>query len=218
MLRRKRKISAKAIATDVIAGADDYALMAKYRLAPKDLETLFKKLLDAEIITETDLTLREFDGAAVLCSKCNATNPSDHRFCGQCSAELSWRCPDCGATWPTSVKSCTGCGMPAPGPNGKRRETLIEKTPMPEGGKEVILKRVLRDIRSGFGYNALLSKYSLSPNGLATLCKVLLEARAITQSELERIDRSRSKLLCPKCASPNSVQNRFGSTVTTRRL
>lgn len=209
MLRPRRKISAKAVATDVIAGADDCALMTKYRLAPKNLDMLFQQLLKAEIITEIDLAMREFSGAGVLCSKCSAISPSHYKFCAQCSAALSWQCPNCGVTSPASVKSCTGCGAPATGPYGKRKESVVEKTRMPESGRVVILNRVRRDIRSGFGYNALLSKYCLSPRGLETLCNVLLEAGAITHPELERMNRSRPRLLCPQCASSNSFQSRF---------
>ena len=209
MLRTRRKISAKAFAIDVIAGADDRALMTKYRLAPRKLDTLLKKLLEAEIITETDLALREFSGAGFLCCECTSTNPAHYNFCGQCGAELTWRCSDCDAVSPRSAESCTGCGKAAADPNGNRKHEVVEKTLIPEGGKEVVLTRLLRDIRSGFGYHVLLSKYGLSPGGFATLSNWLLRSGVITHSQLERINSSRSGPECANCRASNSSRDRF---------
>lgn len=209
MLRPKRKISAKAFAIDVIAGADDRALMTKYRLAPRKLDTLLKKLLEAEIITEADLALREFSGAGFLCCECNSTNPAHYNFCGQCGAELTWRCSNCGAMSSRSAESCTACGKPAADPTGGRTPEVVEKTLIPEGGKEVVLTRLLRDIRSGFGYQVLLSKYGLSPGGFATLSNWLLRSGVITHSQLERISRSRSGPECARCGFSNSPRDRF---------
>jgi hypothetical protein len=49
MIRPKRKISAKAVAKDIIAGADDFALMTKYRLDCKEFDKLLQKLVCARV-------------------------------------------------------------------------------------------------------------------------------------------------------------------------
>lgn len=207
MPRPKRKISAKAVARDVIAGADDSALMTKYRLAPQGLDLLFKELLQAKVITDVDLAMREFSGVGVPCSQCGAINPSYNKFCGQCREVLSRSCPACGATVPSSVRHCAGCAALATSPARERRELFVEKTRMAQQGRKIVLNRLLRDIRAGFGHTALLSKYNLSPRKLSDLFNTLLASGVITGSELDRLSRSRSRNICPKCACFNYSQN-----------
>ena len=207
MPRPKRKISAKAVARDVIAGADDSALMTKYRLAPEGLELLFKELLQAKVITNVDLAMREFSRSGVPCSRCGTINPSYNKFCGQCRGVLSRSCPGCGAIVPSSVRHCAACASLATSPPKERRELLIERTRMAQQGRKIVLNRLLRDIRAGFGHTALLSKYNLSPRKLSDLFNTLLASGVITGSELDRISRSRSRNTCPKCACLNYSQN-----------
>jgi hypothetical protein len=51
----RKKIRAKEIIKDIRIGMDDKALMAKYELSPKGLKTIFKRLVDAGVITESEL-------------------------------------------------------------------------------------------------------------------------------------------------------------------
>lgn len=209
MLQPKRKISAKAVAVDVLAGADDHALMTKYRLAPKNLDLLLTKLVEAEFITKTDLAMREFSGVAVECAECGATNPSHYKFCGKCGTKLSQRVSDCRINLTYSVESRAGCGSPMADSNGKPINSAIEKTFAQERRREVILSRVIRDIRSGFGYHVLLNKYNLSPNSFAILSNLLLQTGAVTATRLEAIYGLPSLIACDKCASFHTLRDRF---------
>ena len=58
----KITISAKEILTDIKAGMDDSALMQKYGLPEKNLQSVFKKLVDAGILKQGELDTR----AAIL--------------------------------------------------------------------------------------------------------------------------------------------------------
>lgn len=54
----KIKINAQDVLDDIGAGMDDSLLMEKYRLSARGLDSLFRKLLDAGIIKESDLDRR----------------------------------------------------------------------------------------------------------------------------------------------------------------
>jgi len=51
----KRKIKAKEVAQDIHAGMGDSPLMEKYGLSTKQLETVLRKLLEADLITHMQL-------------------------------------------------------------------------------------------------------------------------------------------------------------------
>jgi membrane protease subunit (stomatin/prohibitin family) len=50
----------------------------------------------------------------VVCQKCGAQNPTDNKFCGNCSNSLTppktIKCPNCGAEMPETMKFCGNCG------------------------------------------------------------------------------------------------------------
>ncbi len=209
MLPLKRKISAKAIARDIMAGADDFALMTKYRLGPKELGRLFQKLLCAKVITEIDLATREVAGGSILCCRCSRVNPSHNTFCGQCGIQLSRQCPGCGANVPVSINHCTSCGVLTSGPREKTRGFFVEKTCVSKRRGWVIPNRALRDIRAGFGDKVLLRKYQLSRRGLTRLFQTLADAGTITHSQLDQMMRPRSGLVCCTCKSSNFIESRF---------
>ncbi|MGO9568751.1 MAG: hypothetical protein ACLP5H_14545 [Desulfomonilaceae bacterium] len=50
-----RKLKAKDVAKDVYSGMGDTLLMKKYRLNPKQLESVLRKLVDADLITHMQL-------------------------------------------------------------------------------------------------------------------------------------------------------------------
>lgn len=50
-----RKIKAKEFVADMRAQMDDRALMRKYGLSEKELETVFQKLIEADFITKFEL-------------------------------------------------------------------------------------------------------------------------------------------------------------------
>jgi hypothetical protein len=50
-----RKVKATDVARDVQGGMGDTPLMEKYRLNPKQLESVLRKLVDADLITHMQL-------------------------------------------------------------------------------------------------------------------------------------------------------------------
>ncbi len=64
----KRTIKAIDVVTDMRAGMTDPQLMDKYRLSAKGLQSVYKKLLDADVITQDELANRipAFDDTASL--------------------------------------------------------------------------------------------------------------------------------------------------------
>jgi Mor family transcriptional regulator len=54
----KKIVSAREILKDIKAGMDDAALMEKYRLSEKGLQSVFKKLTDAGALKQEDLDSR----------------------------------------------------------------------------------------------------------------------------------------------------------------
>ncbi|MBM4328862.1 MAG: hypothetical protein FJ118_17075 [Deltaproteobacteria bacterium] len=57
----KRVINGRAAAEDIRRGMDDYALMAKYWITPVGLESLYRKLLAAGLLTEAEVRFRRSD-------------------------------------------------------------------------------------------------------------------------------------------------------------
>ncbi len=68
-------------------------------------------------------------------------------------------------------------------------------------------KAILTDIRSGMDDAALMLKYSLSPQGIQSIFKKLIAARALTQAELDRRSSFHENAVnlawkCPACGKP----------------
>ena len=55
LVMEKRKISAKEVARDIQAGMGDTPLMEKYNLSAKQLETVLRKLIEADLIDHMQL-------------------------------------------------------------------------------------------------------------------------------------------------------------------
>ena len=62
------RVNAQEAARDIRAGMDDFALMQKYQLSPKRLQSLFKKLIEVRLLQQTDLDRRSlgFEHTVVL--------------------------------------------------------------------------------------------------------------------------------------------------------
>lgn len=57
----KRRLSAKEVLRDIRAGMDDAGLMEKYRLAPEGLQSVFRKLVEAGAISQSQLDQRRLE-------------------------------------------------------------------------------------------------------------------------------------------------------------
>ncbi|HTY24537.1 MAG TPA: hypothetical protein VMC85_15475 [Desulfomonilaceae bacterium] len=56
--RRQIEINAKQLLVDIRSGMDDEALMIKYRLLPRHLQSAFRQLIEAGLITPLELSNR----------------------------------------------------------------------------------------------------------------------------------------------------------------
>ncbi len=56
--RPSRQISAKGFLNDVTSGVDDETLMRKYRLTQRELQSLFRQLIDAGLVTAMEIANR----------------------------------------------------------------------------------------------------------------------------------------------------------------
>ncbi len=86
----KKTINAKEILADIKGGMDDSALMEKYQLSEKGLQSLFKKLVDAGVLKQ-----REQD-----------ERPSEPEESGK----YVWKCSQCGKSQPKPFDQCPECG------------------------------------------------------------------------------------------------------------
>lgn len=87
----KPRISAKELVEDIRAGMDDAALMTKYGLSQKGLQSAFRKLLEGQFLDETALVgrgthLKEIPDTMWTC-----------QVCGKGQSKPFDQCPDCGA-------------------------------------------------------------------------------------------------------------------------
>ena len=64
-----RKISAREAATDIKSGMSDFILMEKYTLSTKGLQSLFQKLVDAGLVSKSDLSNRIAAGGRFCCAR-----------------------------------------------------------------------------------------------------------------------------------------------------
>jgi rubrerythrin len=128
----KTTINAKEILADIKTGMDDAALMEKYQLSDKGLQSLFKKLADAGVLkqAEPENTGPEPEESIHVAWKCPAcakpqTRQSD--VCPDCGvivakfiqppakgeldqAQYVWKCSNCGTVQPKSFDQCPECG------------------------------------------------------------------------------------------------------------
>ncbi|HTY24534.1 MAG TPA: hypothetical protein VMC85_15460 [Desulfomonilaceae bacterium] len=56
--KKKIKINAKQFLVDIWSGMDDEALMAKYKLIPRHLQSAFRQIINAGLITPLELSNR----------------------------------------------------------------------------------------------------------------------------------------------------------------
>lgn len=89
-MTEKKKLSAKAIVADIKAGLANPALMEKYGISSEELKKVFKKLLDAGLITEQDLSSRTTEEEKTI---------------------QAYKCPSCGMPQITKKEVCSDCGV-----------------------------------------------------------------------------------------------------------
>ncbi len=89
----KRTVDAKEILEDIKAGMDSTALMEKYQLSEKGLQSLFKKLKDAGVL------------------KPKKREPEKTTSAPQEDVTSAWKCPICGNPQTTQYNQCPECSV-----------------------------------------------------------------------------------------------------------
>lgn len=95
----KRKLSANQIVADIRGGLDDALLKQKYGLTDKTLDSVYRKLTDAGLLTEAEILNR------------TASEPAQRPVDREYSLVGKWQCPSCHAPHDSEKKECPVCGI-----------------------------------------------------------------------------------------------------------
>jgi rubredoxin len=87
----KKTLKANEVLGDIRGGISDAALMEKYKLSEKGLESLFEKLVTAGVLKQAEL--------------------DDRRSPTQGAIEMAWKCPACGLAQTRAHSECPECGV-----------------------------------------------------------------------------------------------------------
>lgn len=92
-----KKISAKAIMTDLKAGLSDADLMERYEISFGALQELFSKLIEAGLATQAyfnkralrDMGVKPKDEPAKTCPHCGYSSTTSFTQCPRCEMDVS---------------------------------------------------------------------------------------------------------------------------------
>jgi len=87
----KKTVKAREVLGDIRGRLSDPALMEKYKLSEKGLDSLLKKLVAAGVLTQAELNGRS--------------------AAGQNDIEMAWKCPACGLAQTREYAECPECGV-----------------------------------------------------------------------------------------------------------
>jgi hypothetical protein len=87
----QKTVSAKEILADIKRGMDDSALMEKYQLSEKGLQSVFIRLVDLGAVTQEEL--------------CKGTSAPEK------IVDVAWKCPACGKPQTRQYNECPDCGI-----------------------------------------------------------------------------------------------------------
>ncbi len=118
--REKRKISARQILSDIRSGMNDSDLKRTYGLSDAALESVYRKLVAAGVLTQSERRNRTTSGTG------EAEIPEKE------AKAVPWRCPACHATQPAELAECPVCGVVVAKFQGRRRAEGFHDAPDPE--------------------------------------------------------------------------------------
>jgi len=105
-----RKLNAKMLATDIRGGLDDAALMDKYGLSPSQLQIAVGKLLQAHLITESNVSGSLNQGT--IATENPHPIPAVPQVHDKADAkEFAGKCPHCGMARTRDETECSHCGI-----------------------------------------------------------------------------------------------------------
>lgn len=152
----KPLIDAKQVIEDIRSGMDDLALMEKYNLSPKGLESLVKKLADAGAVREISAKDLLHDIRAGMTNKELMKN---YRLTAKALKRI--------------FTEMTDAGVAFFGDNRDAREK-----------KRIQTSLLLADIRAHLSEAQIMEKYGLSSRGLQSAFWKLVRSGAVTWDEL----------------------------------
>ncbi len=110
----KRRVSANEVLGDIKAGLTDAALMKKYRLSVKGLDSLFSRLLKEKLVSEGDLFTRgsQLHGTVdIIPSRPDRSSSANHNRNGLHRPVFKFRCPQCRSRELLDYDVCPRCGF-----------------------------------------------------------------------------------------------------------
>ena len=120
-----RKLNAKTLATDIRGGLDDSALMDKYGLSASHLQIAVGKLLQAHLITESNLS-GNLNHGTIATQRHLSVTAVPQGYENTDTREFAGKCPHCGMARTRGETECSHCGIifskveqigPSMGPN-----------------------------------------------------------------------------------------------------
>ncbi|MFH0821760.1 MAG: ankyrin repeat domain-containing protein [Pseudomonadota bacterium] len=120
-LNQKKTLSAKAVVADVRAGLSDAELMEKYGLSPKELERVYRKLVEAGVLTQAEVQYGQSTGTTETENLTSSAADRKERRPpleepSEANTEyvdfvVEFVCPACLAPQPSEHEVCPQCGV-----------------------------------------------------------------------------------------------------------
>jgi hypothetical protein len=105
-----RKLNAKTLATDIRGGLDFAALMDKYGLSASQLQSVVGKLLQAHLITESNLS-GDLNHRTLAMESPHPMPSVPQAYDKADAKEFAGKCPHCGMARTRSETECSHCGI-----------------------------------------------------------------------------------------------------------
>jgi hypothetical protein len=160
----KRKITAREVIQDIRAGKSDQALMQKYSLSARGLQSLFDKLVRAGAVTQ-----RELDDRVPVSEQ---------------TVDLSmFVCPACGNIQGKEFVTCPRCGFTVPGGAQSTQKESVKRQAAKQG--PTLGKQALKAYSADSGSASVRENGANMQAGLAKMvayCRMLSIAAVVTYS------------------------------------
>ncbi len=186
------QINAREVIRDIKAGVSDAELKAKYKISDKGLESLYRKLVEKNILTAEQVRARRQGGQSGPAeprkrqtgASQQATSPASHP-----KPPTRQGSPDTGAKPRTPAPPATG---PVPGAHGSQAPA-DSSSPRLDQRTEAILA----DVRGGAHDNEIMMKYGLSPGEWRKIKDELTAAGHLASKPAA----AEQTVACPSCGA-----------------
>lgn len=109
----KKSIELQSVLTDIREGLDDSAIMAKYMLTARGLQSVFDHLVFSGLMTAGDLDQRfsRLDSTVDVQELHGQVDKTLSNSVPETNARQGWVCPACGRPQPQEMDECPVCGV-----------------------------------------------------------------------------------------------------------